>query len=284
MKKIIPILLALAVAYSAHAVSMITGSFNIYGVPEDSKFAKERIALAVSLIGYHDFDILATQNNFHWQTKEILKLGKYKNVGVDEEGKQPTNDNTPTNNIFYKADKYTLLDNGSFWLSDTPNQKSNAWESKNPLNCNWAKFKDNASGKEFFVFNTRFNNSQNVRVLASKLLVKKVKEIARKSKFIVAGSLYIKERESATINALAPRFMIDTRTIANKISGPKGTFTNLNYNEPINDSLNYMDPRMKFDYIFVSKGTKVKKCGHLTDNIMNAYPSKHLPVEAYIEF
>ena len=75
-----------------------------------------------------------------------------------------------------------------------------------------------------------------------------------------------------------------TFKVAKKAYGPKGTFTNLNYNEPIENTKNYMDPRMKHDYIFVSKNVKVSKCAHLSDNINNAYPSKHLPVEAYIEF
>ncbi|MBE6414248.1 MAG: hypothetical protein E7035_06830 [Verrucomicrobiaceae bacterium] len=284
MKKYILTLLVSTLAYLAHAVSMITGSFNLYGLPQEAKYSKERIALATSLIKYHDFDILATQDNLNWQTTEILKVVNYKTVGVNVEGKQPANDNFATNNIFYKPEKYLLLDKGSFWLSDTPNKKSNTWENKFPLNCNWAKFKDNASGKEFFVFNTRFSYPLKTRILASKLLVKKVKEIAKNSTFIVAGSLYTRERELDTMKALSPRFLIDTFKVAKKTYGPKGTFTNLNYNEPIENTKNYMDPRMKHDYIFVSKNVKVLKCAHLSDNINNAYPSKHLPVEAYIEF
>ena len=284
MKKVSFVLLVSMLASVSHAVSMIVGSFNLYATSANAKFAKERSALAISLIDYHDFDILATQDNLHWQTKEVLKLGKYKTVGVNIEGNPPTDNTIPTNNIFFKADKYTLLEKGSFWLSETPNEKSNTWENNVPLNCNWAKFKDNKSNKEFFVFNTSFCNPLRTRILGAKLLSKKVKEIAKDSSFIVSGSFYIREREHDTINALSPKFMHDTMKIAKKTYGPKGTFINLNYNEPINNSKNYMDPNMKFDYILVSKDVRVSKSAHLTDNINNAYASKHLPVEAYIEF
>ncbi|MBO5255411.1 MAG: hypothetical protein J6B07_06265 [Opitutales bacterium] len=284
MRKVILVSIVLALSSIANAVSMVVGSFNVYATQEDKKFAKERLSLATSLIDYHDFDILATQDNLYWQTKAILALGKYKVVGVNVEGLEPSENSTPTNNIFYKSDKYTLLEKGSFWLSDSPEKKSNTWENKFPLNCNWAKFKENKSNKEFFVFNTCFSYPLKTRILSAKLLVKKVKEIAKDATFIVAGSLYIREREYDTINALSPKFMIDTWKVAKLTFGPKGTFTNLDYNIPINNTMNYMDPRMKYDYIFVSKGVKVSKCGHLSDNVNNSYPSKHLPVEAYIQF
>ena len=59
------------------------------------------------------------------------------------------------NPIFYKTDKFEVLESGSFWYSETPNVPNTKFsDSYSPRMCNWAHFRVKATGKEFYYFNT----------------------------------------------------------------------------------------------------------------------------------
>lgn len=60
--------------------------------------------------------------------------------------------------IFYHTDLYTLVDKGSFWLSETPEVMSKAWGAAHYRICSYVILKNNADGKEFVVFNTHLDH------------------------------------------------------------------------------------------------------------------------------
>lgn len=68
-------------------------------------------------------------------------LPSYKNYNTDS-----------SNAIFYKADKFTVLERGTFWLSDNPSSVG----SDDGHNCAWIKFRWNENGYVFYFFNTHF--------------------------------------------------------------------------------------------------------------------------------
>ena len=55
--------------------------------------------------------------------------------------------------IFYRKDRFTLIKNGDFWLSETPDQPSKGWDATccNRI-CSWVQLTDNATGKNFYFF------------------------------------------------------------------------------------------------------------------------------------
>ena len=55
-----------------------------------------------------------------------------------------------SNAIFYKTDKFNVLDKGTFWLSNNPSSVGSA----DGHNCAWIKFSIKATGEVFYVFNT----------------------------------------------------------------------------------------------------------------------------------
>ncbi len=289
-KKILLAVSFILTVVSAHAVNLIAGSFNVLGTyKETHEFSDERLRLAVNIAEYHDFDVFGTQETQYWQIQGFLKNGIYNCVGVNVEGQVPTAKNRWTNAIFYKKSKYTLLESGAFFLTKTPDTHSKAtyWKEKQFRNCNWAKFKDNASGKEFYFFNTHFGLNSIVRLNSAKLFVAKIKEITKGAPFFTAGDYNTKATETATVNALLEGgVLFDSWKISEiKPYGPAGSFVCMLYNRPINGAKrDWNDPTKKIDYIFVSKNVKVKKCAVIADNIGGAFPSDHLPLEAYLEF
>lgn len=61
--------------------------------------------------------------------------------------------------IYYRVDKYELIDSGTFWLSDTPDVPGSKFETSQYIRiCTWAHLRDRVTGKEFVHFNTHLDN------------------------------------------------------------------------------------------------------------------------------
>ena len=289
-KKIFVIISLIFTAFTTYAVNLIAGSFNVLGTyRENHEFSDERLRLAAKIVAYHDFDVFGTQETQYWQIQGLLKSGIYNVSGVNVEGQIPTSKNRWTNAIFYKKDKYELIDSGAFFLTKTPDEKSKAtyWKEKQYRNCNWVKLKDKISGKEFYFFNTHFGLNSIVRLHSAKLFVERIKQITKGLPFFTAGDYNTRPTETATIKALLESgILFDSWKVSEmKPYGPGGSFVNMLYNRPINGVVrDCSDANKKIDYIFVSKHIKVKKCAVIADNIGGAYPSDHLPLAAYLEF
>lgn len=61
--------------------------------------------------------------------------------------------------IYYRKDKFELVDTGTFWLSETPDVSGSALEaSLYPRICTWAHLKDRATGFEYIHVNTHLDH------------------------------------------------------------------------------------------------------------------------------
>ena len=95
-------------------------SFNIrYDNPEDSldnwRYRKDRVANAIH---FYDVDILGTQEVLHNQLEDLkLRLPEYGVVGV---GREDGKEKGEYSALWYKKDRFNVLDSGYFWLSETP--------------------------------------------------------------------------------------------------------------------------------------------------------------------
>lgn len=134
-------------------------SFNIrYDNPEDSldnwKFRKDRAANAVR---FYDVDVLGTQEVLHNQLEDLKqRLPEYGVVGV---GREDGKEKGEYSALWYKKNRFDLLDSGYFWLSETPEVPgSKGWDGACERIASWAKLKDKTSGKEFFALNTHLDH------------------------------------------------------------------------------------------------------------------------------
>ena len=79
--------------------------------------------------------------------------------------------------IFYRTDLYTLIDKGSFWLSETPDVMSKDWGAACYRICSYVILKDNASLEEFVVFNAHLDHvSDEARINGIQVVLDKIKE------------------------------------------------------------------------------------------------------------
>lgn len=49
--------------------------------------------------------------------------------------------------IFWRTAELELLDKGTFWLSETPDQVSKGWDASYRRTCTWAGFRHKKSGQ-----------------------------------------------------------------------------------------------------------------------------------------
>lgn len=58
--------------------------------------------------------------------------------------------------IYWRTDRFSLLDSGTFWLSEQPNFPNKGWDAALPRIASWVKLKENK--KIFLVLNTHFDH------------------------------------------------------------------------------------------------------------------------------
>ena len=83
--------------------------------------------------------------------------------------------------VFWRTAEPELLDKGTFWLSETPDQVSKGWDASYRRTCTWAGFRHKKSGQTCYFFNTHLDNDGKVaREESIKLLVSRMKTINSK--------------------------------------------------------------------------------------------------------
>lgn len=282
MKRLIWMLLPLLAAscgqvkqQTAAPQSVNVMSFNIrYDNPEDSldnwKYRKDRAANAIR---FYDVDILGTQEVLHNQLVDLQqRLPEYDVIGV---GREDGKEKGEYSALWYKKDRFTLLDSGYFWLSETPEVAgSKGWDGACERIATWAKLKDKASGKEYFALNTHLDH---VGVAARRegvtLILDKVNELSGGLPVIVTGD-FNAEPESDVIkhvtDAANPEHLTDSRSASPLVYGPAWSFHDFG-------KIPY-DRRPLIDYVFVRNGLEVLKYGVLAETENEAFLSDHAPV------
>ena len=118
--------------------------------------------------------IIGFQEVTCWQYDYLVEtLAGFDSI-ITYRDKMPNSEGCP---IFYRTDLYTLIDKGSFWLSETPDVMSKDWGAAHYRICSYVILKDKASEKEFVVFNAHLDHvSDEARINGIKVVLDKIKE------------------------------------------------------------------------------------------------------------
>ncbi|MFV0266368.1 MAG: endonuclease/exonuclease/phosphatase family protein [Draconibacterium sp.] len=220
-----------------------------------------------SLVRFHEFDIFGTQEGFIEQLKDLSELKDYNYTGHGREDGKEAGEHSA---IFYRTDRFKLLESGDFWLRETPNEPGLGWDATccNRI-CSWGKFRDLESSKVFYFFCVHFDHQGVIaRKESGKLMVQKIQEIVGDTPAICVGDLNSLP-ETEQVKAMEA-LLNDSRNVSTTPPyGPEGTFNGFKYDAPLDK---------RIDYIFTSKKIEVLKYGVLTDHMDQRYPSDHLPV------
>ena len=220
-----------------------------------------------ALIRFHEFDLFGTQEALRNQLDDVAELKGFAFIGAGRDDGKEAGEHSA---IFYKKDRFKVLQSGNFWLSETTDKPGKGWDATccNRI-CSWAKFNDQITKKEFYFFSVHFDHQGvEARRESGKLMVKKIKEIAGNTPVMLAGD-FNSTPETEQIKTIGT-MLSDARNVsASQPYGPEGTFNAFKFDAP-------MDKRI--DYIFVSRQFDVLKYGVLTDAFEQRYPSDHQPV------
>ncbi len=224
------------------------------------------------LIRYHEFEIMGTQEGFHHQLEYLLELPGFAYSGVGRDDGEEGGEHSA---IFYKTNRFELLDNGDFWLSETPHVPSLGWEAQYKRICSWVKLNDKTNKQEFYVFNAHFDHQAKVaREQSAILMLKKIKEIAGDAPVICVGD-FNSVPETVQIQKIKEVFHDAYHITEIPPYGPVGTFNGFKLDAPLKN---------RIDYIFISPHFNVEKYGALTDSFEQRFPSDHFPVVARLVF
>ena len=273
------IIATLLLVASVNAQKMIVGSYNLrYDNKNDSINGngwQQRAPVIAALIRFHDFDIFGTQEGLLHQLNDInTALPQYDRYG---RGRDDGIDKGEHSAIFYKKDKFKLLNKGDFWLSQTPDTPSLGWDARccNRI-CSWVYLQNKKSGKKFYFFNVHYDHQGVIaRKESSKLILQRIKKIAGKEPVIFTGDFN---------GSVSTEWY---KTIAT--SGIlKDTYDEVKYPYANNASFNGFGTTKEskdiIDHVFVTNNFKVLKWGLLTDTYNGKFPSDHFPVLVEIEY
>ena len=289
----------LQAGFAQKKAPIVVGSYNIrYDNPHDGvNVWANRKEHVKALIQFHDFDIFGTQEAMFNQVNDIAQLQHYAWYGKGRDDGKQAGEHCA---IFYKKDRFKMLESGDFWLSETPDEPSIGWDSRvNKRICSWGRFRDLQAKNEFYFFSVHFDNLGAVaRCESAKLMVVKIKEIAKDKPVICVGDLN-STPETEQIATLETLLNDAYKVTEIPPYGPERTSSGFGYDparEHRMDSLFVAQARRKaeeggnnsapnrprsrrIDYIFVSKQVKVLNYGVITDFYgQYSFPSDHFPI------
>jgi len=245
-------------------------SYNIrFDNPGDSlDLWQNRKPYVAGIIGLYNIDIFGIQEGLNHQLEDLRKdLKSFEYIGVgrddgDQKGEYAA--------IFYDTAVFTLLESGTFWLSQVTGRPNKGWDAALPRICTWGRFRIISSGREFCFFNTHFDHmGEKARNESAKLLVGMIKKIAAPNPAILSGDLNFDEKHPNFGILNNSGILKDAYEPAEFRYAPGGTFTAFDISAR---------PEGRIDHIFITDHFRVNKYAILTNTYNGRYPSDHFAV------
>ena len=177
--------------------------------------------------------------------------------------------------IYFDTTRYSVLNDSTFWLSETPDTISVGWDAALERICTYGLFKDRQTAEEFWVFNTHFDHmGARAREQSSGLILKRINKINRRSLPVILMGDFNSIPDSPPVNKIKTDLSDALQISLAELQGPRGTFNGFNADLPI---------EKRIDYIF-TRNFKVLSYIHINDRLNNnRHISDHLPVMIKIQ-
>ncbi|MBR4854379.1 MAG: endonuclease/exonuclease/phosphatase family protein [Alistipes sp.] len=255
------ILVALTFAtLSLSAQDLIVGSYNIRNDNEgDVKRGNgwfQRCPVICDMIEWNDVDVFGAQEVKRNQLDDMLReLEGYAYVGVGRDDGKDEGEFSP---VFYKRDRFKLLDSGTFWISETPDQVGVVgWDAALPRICSYARLQDKVTKRKFWFFNLHMDHiGVEARREGAKLIARKITQMCGNEPAMVSGDFNVDQTNEAYATIVSQGVLSDSYELAAKRYAQTGTFNSFDPNLHTNS---------RIDHIFVTKQVKVRNYAVLTD-------------------
>ncbi len=192
---------------------------------------------------------------------EYAHYGRFRDDGL-ETGESST--------IFYKKDKYTMIESGDFWLSKTPDVPSKDWEAGCNRICTYVILKNKETDFIYAHFNTHLDNSSGTaRTESVAIISQKIAEIAPDIPVVLTGDFNFNETSGNYDNLLNcglknTKYLTEDYDIGGTYNG-FNMFAQLDF--------------LPIDHIFVNGYVKDVNWSRIDKSKFGKnYPSDHFPV------
>ncbi len=239
--------------WAGHAVAALdvkVMTYNVrYGTAGDGANGwNSRRPLMIDQLRRQAPDTLGLQEALRFQIDDIRKaLPQYGEIGIGRDG----GTNGEYSCILYDTRKLDVLESGTFWLSNTPEKRSQDWGSACVRICTWALLADKTTGKPFYHYNTHLDHqSAEARLNGIKLIADRIAKRKPDAPFVLTGDFNAGEACPPLrylTGVESPVVLADSFRILHADAAEVGTFNRFQGDKS----------GAKIDYILVSPETKV---------------------------
>lgn len=221
-------------------------------------------------------DLLGTQETLPQQVQYIgERLPQYGHVGRSREadisaaGEQCA--------VFYRRERFTILDQGHFWLSDQPDLPgSRGWDGALPRMATWLRLEDRVTKKSLHFINTHFDHvGKEARLQSARLLRRKLAELPVATPLVVTGDFNcgVDSPPYAALMAPGPPDLVDVfRQLHPDRVSHVGTFHGFQGN----------DDGPRIDWVAANGDWRTIEADIVKTHEQGRYPSDHFPVTAVL--
>lgn len=264
-------------------------SFNVrYGTAKDGANAwPHRRDMVFDVIRDHQPDVIGMQEVLKGQLDQLLRaLPEYKSLGVGRRDGIAIGEFAP---ILYRVDRFEVLEQGGFWLSDTPTVPgSTSWGNTIPRICTWAHLRDRRTGRSFYFYDTHLDHrSPPSQQRSAEMIAMRIDQHPNPSDPVILVGDFNAAEDTTTIRYLKGEVDRAYETTKHPPPSPQlrdtfrvvypdaiavGTFNGFRGDRS----------RAKIDYVLVSDGIEVLSAAIIHASKDGRYPSDHFPVTATI--
>ena len=177
------------------------------------------------------------------------------------------NGNSESCAVFYLTERFELVEEDAFWLSETPEKPSKGWDGAYYRLVTWVHLKDKITKRDVFLFNTHFDHiGETARMESGKLITRKINELTANIK---APAIFVTGDFNGTIDNPCMQPLLDNfgyaRLDTETVDEQTGTFNFWGESASI------------IDHIFF-KGVEGKEYKVVKSDYGVPYISDHYPV------
>jgi endonuclease/exonuclease/phosphatase family metal-dependent hydrolase len=243
----------------------------------DNAWPKRRDWVA-QVIRDEKVDLLGVQEALGRQIKDLEeRLKDYAWFGAGRDDGKEKGEYVP---LFYKKERFEVLDKGHFWLSTTPHVPgSKSWDAAITRMVSWLKLKDKSSGKSLLVANTHFDHrGVEARVKSAELVLENLPKLSGDLPVILTGD-FNSLPTSKTYTVLSGKDAVTTWLLSDSRrhsrTEPKGPDSTWN-------GFSRVMPEQQIDFIF-TRGLKCEAHEIVLAEKDGKFASDHLPVVAELK-
>lgn len=234
--------------------------------------------IAAGTISFYQPHVAGLQEVLVSQLKDLRKLlPEYAWVGVGRDDGKEAGEYNP---IFFRKDRFRLLETSTFWLSEEPDKPGiKGWDAACARVVTWARLRDTWTGGILVAFNTHFDHmGERARRESASLVLSAMRRIAGEAPVVLTGDFNC-TREDPPYQTLVDAggrtpFLRDARDASPRDPyGPSYSFNGFR-----------ADPGsgLPIDHIFIGPSFTVLHAGILPGTWAGRFVSDHNPVLADI--